>query len=128
MNQILYWLSSGNDKDTDKYKDKDKVFQRPKVCYMKSSPPKNISPKWAACVLLSRYCKAFDFGFVFHNNMKVSSGNHTGLSVKKIFTNKSMKKLGCYPAVNSDQLSVILSDKILQNTPDISKGGSVLWP
>ena len=32
MNQILYWLSSGNDKDTDKYKDKDKdkVFQRPK--------------------------------------------------------------------------------------------------
>ena len=39
------------------------------------------------------------FGFVFHNNLNGSSGNHSGLSVKGISTNNSMKNLEFYPAV-----------------------------
>ena len=45
------------------------------------------------------HCKAFNFGFIFHNNLNGSSGNHTGLSVKNISSNKSIKNLECYPAV-----------------------------
>ena len=55
-----------------------------------------------------------------------------GFSFKSISTNKSMK-LQCYPTVNSDQLSVILSDKIFHNTPfcfDFAHQHriSMLWP
>ena len=39
-----------------------------------------------------------------------------GFPFKSISTNKRMN-LQCYPAVNYDQLSVILSDKIFHNTP-----------
>ena len=51
------------------------------------------------CSLFMPHCKAFNFGFVFHNNLNGSSGNHTGLSVKNISSNKSIKNLECYPAV-----------------------------